>query len=174
MCALCVSADADGDQLLNIDAITSQDGKQAADEGVEGVDEDSIKKLKEKGKNLRNKLDEAELKKRNPPKDRKRTVHLVEEDFGDDMDGVEDIKVRSSGGDAHRAAPANPNRYSRAQEKMKRILEKRQAEAQERAGSFLQPSVAELCSISHVLIGTESVWPLPGMLQRQGKLLMIA
>ena len=80
--------------MLDTDAVTSQDGKQLADEGVEGVDEDSIKKLKEQGKTLRKKLDEAELKKRNPPKGRKRTVHLVQEDFGDDMDGVEDIKVR--------------------------------------------------------------------------------
>ena len=83
--------------MLDTDAVTSQDGKQLADVGVEGVDEDSIKKLKEQGKSLRKKLDDAELKKRNPPKGHKRTVHIVQEDFGDDMDGVEDIKVRRQG-----------------------------------------------------------------------------
>ena len=46
---MCVFVNADGEKLLDAEAITDTDGKQMADEGVTGVDEDSIKKLKEKG-----------------------------------------------------------------------------------------------------------------------------
>ena len=86
--------DTDGEELLDSEGVTSGDGKQMADEQVSGVDEDSIKKLKEKGKQLRNQLDDVELKKRNPPKGHRVKVNIVQEDFNDDMDGVEDIKVR--------------------------------------------------------------------------------
>ena len=86
--------DIDADELLDAEAVSSGDGKQMADEGVTGVDEDSIKKLKEKGKQLRNQLDDVELKKRNPPKGHRVKVNIAPEDFDDDMDGVEDIKVR--------------------------------------------------------------------------------
>jgi hypothetical protein len=102
---LLCSANADGEQLLNTDAIMSTDGKQLADEGVEGVDEDSIKKLKEKGKHLREKLDEAELKKMKIPKGNNKKVTIVQEDFSDNMDGVEEIKVR-------RVAATNENAAS--------------------------------------------------------------
>lgn len=91
---MCVFVNADGEKLLDAEAVTDTDGKQMADEGVTGVDEDSIKKLKEKGKMLRNQLDAAELKKKHPPKGAKHNVNLVEEDFRDDVPGVEDVKVR--------------------------------------------------------------------------------
>lgn len=127
---------ADGDQLLATADLMSSDGKRMADAGVEGVDEDSIKKLKEKGKNLRNKLDEAELKKKRPPKANNLKVTIVQEDFGDDMDGVQDIKVSYllSGTNWDALTYTDP----RTQEKMRDILEQRKSEAQERAGSLLK------------------------------------
>ena len=48
--------DTDGEELLDSEGVTSGDGKQMADEEVSGVDEDSIKKLKEKGKQLQRRM----------------------------------------------------------------------------------------------------------------------
>ena len=131
---MCVFVNADGDKLLDAEAITDTDGKQMADEGVTGVDEDSIKKLKEKGKTLRNQLDAAEVKKKHPPKGAKHSVNMVEEDFRDDIPGVEDIKVRC-GMPFDIGLGIDTIRYACAQERMQKVLEKRKADAQERAGS---------------------------------------
>lgn len=85
----------DGDELLDANAVMSADGKQMAGKGPEGIDEESIKKVKEKGTHLREQLDQAELKKTKPPKGKKKSVTIAEDDFSDDIDGVEEIKVSS-------------------------------------------------------------------------------
>ena len=126
----------DGDELLDADALMSADGKQMADKGPEGIDEESIKNVKEKGKHLREQLDQAELKKTKPPKGKKKPVTIAEDDFSDDIDDVEEIKVSSQLNQGSSASESLTGRAFAMQDRMKKVMEDRKREAQERAGAL--------------------------------------
>jgi hypothetical protein len=122
----------------------SADGKQMADKGPEGIDEESLKKVKEKGKHLREQLDQAELKKAKTPKGQKKTITITEDDFSDNIDGVEEIKVSGQAESwliSSTCTALNGCALASLQDRMKKVMEDRKREAQDRAGALPPPLV---------------------------------
>ncbi len=102
----------------------------------------------------------------------------MQEDFGDDMDGVEDIKVRSSVGDAP-CQPSCPLTRTATYVRVCSGEDERPVGTTEGGNSrknrfVLQPKGYYLVLEVLTLIAAESLWLLPGMLQNKGFHLMIA